>query len=297
MSQVYKFKSEKEHDSMKVEDFLARHLTSLSRTHIANLIERGSCYLNKEPATLRQRIKEGDEILIQIQTIPHNSATPENIPLGIVFEDESLLVVVKPSGMLVHPTLNVKSGTLLNALSYHLNKTQNTIFIRPGLVHRLDRETSGLIIIAKTQKSLSHFGNHFQRKLVKKTYLALVDGIVSDDELTVIAPIGRDENQKPKWCVLESGKHAETRLRVLARYQSSSFVELEPITGRTNQLRIHCAHIGHSIIGDKLHGKIEFERLCLHAAKISFYHPVTNEWLEFESPLPKEFKSAMNKFS
>lgn len=286
MSQVYKFKANKEHDKMKVGAFLALHLTSLSRTHIANLVEKGVCSLNNEQAKLRQQIKQGDEILIYIENIPLNSATPENIPLKIIYEDEALLIVEKPSGMLVHPTLGVKSGTLLNALSYHLNNTQSTTFIRPGLVHRLDRETSGLVVITKTRKALSHFGNHFQRKLVKKKYLALVDGVIKDDEMIITAPIGRDENQTPKWCVLESGKNAETRLRVLERNNSSTFVELEPITGRTNQLRIHCAHIGHSIIGDKLHGKIEFERLCLHAAKISFYHPVTNEWLEFESPLP-----------
>jgi 23S rRNA pseudouridine1911/1915/1917 synthase len=297
MSQFHKFQANTEHEKMKIENFLALHLTSLSRTHIANLIEKGACSLNSETATRRQRIKEGDEILINIETIPLNSATPENIPLEIIYEDDSLLVVVKPSGMLVHPTLSVKSGTLLNALYYHLNKMPNATFIRPALVHRLDRETSGLVVIAKTRKALSHFGNHFQRKLVKKKYLALVDGIIAEDEMTIIARIGRDENQQPKWRVLENGKQSETHLRVLERYESSSFVELEPITGRTNQLRIHCAYVGHSIIGDKLHGKIEFERLCLHAAKISFYHPATNEWLEFESPLPKEFKSAMNKFS
>lgn len=291
-SHEYKFLVSPEDDGIRVENFLASQIIALSRMHIANLINKGACLVNKEMASLKQQIKVGDEIILHIEEIPSNSMTPENIPLEIVYEDETILIVVKPAGMLVHPTLSVKSGTLLNALSYHLNKERESDFIRPGLVHRLDRATSGLMVITKTQEALSLLSTHFQRKLVKKIYLAIIGGVVVKDKMTIIAPIGRDESKHPHWRVLDSGKEAETRLIVLGRKENSTLVELEPVTGRTNQLRIHCAHIGHAIVGDDLHGNIPFKRLCLHAAKLSFFHPVSNEKVEFVSPLPKEIKEA-----
>lgn len=288
----YKFLVSPEHEGIRVEKFLASQINTLSRMHIANLIEKGACLLNKEKAFPKQQVKACDEVILHIDVIPVNSMTPENIPLEIVYEDEAILIVVKPAGLLVHPTLSVKSGTLLNALSYHLNKNGDSNFIRPGLVHRLDRATSGLMVITKTQKALSLLSKHFQRKLVKKTYLAIVGGIVAQDAVTITAPIGRDEAKHPQWNVSESGKDAETRLRVLGRKENSTLVELEPVTGRTNQLRIHCAHVGHAIIGDELYSNIAFKRLCLHAAKLSFFHPMSNERMEFVSHLPEEIKEA-----
>lgn len=292
MPHVYKFSAGNEHEEIHIENFLASQISSLSRMHISHLVEKGACLVNGETARARQKTKQGDEIVFTIDEIPANSMTPENIPLDILYEDEAILVVVKPAGMLVHPTVGVKSGTLLNALSYHLNKDAVDNFIRPGLVHRLDRETSGLMVISKTQEALRQLSIHFQRKLVDKRYFALVDNIIKEDEMTVDAPIGRDEMQRPRWRVLESGKESKTNLRVLSRNKNSTLVELEPVTGRTNQLRIHCAHIGHPIVGDKLHGVTPHERLCLHAAKLSFFHPVTNDRLEFVSPLPNEIEKA-----
>lgn len=197
--------------------------------------------------------------------------------------------------MLVHPTLGVKSGTLLNALTYHLNKNQDENFIRPGLVHRLDRATSGLMVIAKTQLALSRLSNHFRRKLVKKIYLAVVDGVIVKNKLKISVPIGRDETTQPRWRVIENGKEAETHLRVLERKEDLTLVELTPITGRTNQLRIHCAYIGHPIVGDDWYGGSMFKRLCLHAARLSFFHPVSNEENDFESHLPCEIEDAFKQ--
>lgn len=290
MAHIYKFMADKEHEGMRVEKFLASQINTLSRMKIFNLIKKGSCSINQKTATLKQIINQGDEIVFSIEQITPDSTLPENIPLEIVYEDDAIMVVVKPAGMLVHPTLGVKSGTLLNALSYHLNKTQGTNFIRPGLVHRLDRATSGLMVIAKTQEALSRLSNHFSRKLVKKIYLAIVDGNFVEDEMKISAPIGRDEASQPRWRVIENGKAAETHLRVLERKEKITIVELTPITGRTNQLRIHCAHIGHPIAGDDWYGGSSFKRLCLHAAKLTFFHPIGNKQVEFVSPLPRDIE-------
>ncbi|MBD0327533.1 MAG: RluA family pseudouridine synthase, partial [Pyrinomonadaceae bacterium] len=227
------------------------------------------------------------------------------------------------------------SGTLANALAYHLNRslieendasrdelkngeannfesrnanvessrldlkshiTNIGAVVRPGIVHRLDRATSGLMVIAKNQRSLGILSRQFHHRRVEKRYMAVVFGRVSKDELLITAPIGRDpDGVQPHWRVLENGKHAETRLRVLGRGNKWTLVELEPVTGRTNQLRIHCAHVGHPIIGDEWYGAASAgERLCLHAARLAFHHPSGGRWMEFESPLPSEMEERMN---
>ncbi|HEX7957474.1 MAG TPA: RluA family pseudouridine synthase, partial [Pyrinomonadaceae bacterium] len=236
-----------------------------------------------------------------------NSMTPEPLPLEVVHEDEQIVVVVKPTGVLVHPTLGVKRGTLANALAYHLNRaaidegaaegnqtSPGSAFVRPGIVHRLDRDTSGLLAVAKTRAALSRLSQHFQRRLVEKRYAAVVGGLVEEDALVVEAPIGREEGARPPWRVSDAGRHAETRLRVRERGSRRTLVELEPVTGRTNQLRIHCAHAGHAVVGDTLYGGEPHTRLCLHAARLALRHPATNEWVEFTSRTPPELLAALD---
>ncbi|HYH84866.1 MAG TPA: RluA family pseudouridine synthase [Pyrinomonadaceae bacterium] len=319
----------------RLDEFLAARLTRLSRMRIAGLVARGACAVNGTEAHAGRRLGAGDSVEFAERDDGPNAMTPEAMPLEIVYEDEQLIVVVKPAGLLVHPTRGVKSGTLANALTYHLNglriaesetdgetegrgdgekeTTSSNIspspflpvppslmsairiphFIRPGIVHRLDRDTSGLMVVAKTQSALSRLTQHFQRRLVEKRYLAVVSGRVEQQEQTIVAPIGRDEDARPRWRVLRDGKPAETRLRVLHCAPRRTLVELEPVTGRTNQLRIHCAHIGHPIVGDSLHGGDDHARLCLHAARLAFRHPATNEWAEFSSEMPAEFSAAL----
>ncbi|MBV9926273.1 MAG: RluA family pseudouridine synthase [Acidobacteria bacterium] len=290
----------------RLDEFLAGRLPALSRMHIAGLLARGACRLNGEAAHAGRRLSAGDEVEVEFEGAVPNSMTPEPTPLEVAYEDEHVVVVVKPAGVLVHPTLGVKRGTLANALAYHLNRelidegraVENRIplgasFIRPGLVHRLDRDTSGLLVVAKTQAALSRLTQHFQRRLVEKRYAAVVGGLLKEDELNVGAPIGREEGARPPWRVLESGKPAETRLRVVERGTRRTLVELEPLTGRTNQLRIHCAHLGHAIVGDAAYGGEPHTRLCLHAARLAFRHPATNELVEFVSPPPPELLSAL----
>ena len=281
-------------------------MPALSRMHIAGLLARGACRVGGETAHAGRRLAAGDVVEVESGGPVPNSMTPEPLPLEVVYEDGQIVVVSKPSGVLVHPTLGVKLGTLANALAYHLNRglidesgaVENPVpvssaFIRPGIVHRLDRDTSGLIVVAKTQAALSRLTQHFQRRLVEKLYVAVVGGLLREDGLTVEAPVGRVEGARPPWGVLESGKPAETRLRVTERGARRTLVELEPLTGRTNQLRIHCAHLGHPIVGDGAYAGEPHVRLCLHAARLAFRHPATNEWVEFVSEAPPELLSAL----
>src|SRR5215207_2490053 len=290
----------------RLDELLAGRLSSLSRMHIAGLLARGACRVNGEAAHAGRRVCAGDLVEVESAGGVPNSMTPESVPLEVVYEDGHLIVVVKPPGVLVHPTLGVRRGTLANALSYHLNRElldesradgspipPGAAFIRPGIVHRLDRDTSGLMVVAKTQGALSRLTQHFQRRLVEKRYVAVVGGLLKEDELTIDAPVGRVDGARPPWGVLESGKPAETRLSVLGRGSRRTLVGLEPLTGRTNQLRIHCAHVGHAIVGDVLYAGEPHVRLCLHAARLAFRHPATNEWLEFASEAPPELLSAL----
>jgi 23S rRNA pseudouridine1911/1915/1917 synthase len=290
----------------RLDEFLAERLHGLSRMHIARLLARGACRVGGAAAHAGRRLSADELVEVESGGPVPNSMTPEPMPLEVVYEDGHVIVVVKPSGVLVHPTLGVKRGTLANALAYHLNRglpdesrgaedpaPVNNAFIRPGIVHRLDRDTSGLLVVAKTQGALSRLTQHFQRRLVEKRYVAVVGGLLKEDEMFIEAPIGRDEGARPPWGVLESGRPAETRLRVEGRGAGRTLVELEPLTGRTNQLRIHCAHVGHPVVGDVLYAGEPHARLCLHAARLAFRHPATNEWVQFISDPPPELLSAL----
>jgi 23S rRNA pseudouridine1911/1915/1917 synthase len=294
----------------RLDRFLADRVTWTSRIRIGRAIASGDCLLNAQVARPGMKLSAGDLVSIQLPELVFSSMTPERLPLTIVFEDKDLIVVDKPAGMLVHPTQGVKSGTLANALSYHLNQrnigpgTESGIesvsggdfpVVRPGIVHRLDRATSGLMVVARNQRALSILSRHFHKKLVEKRYIAVVDGIPRETVLGITAPIGRDESGPPFWRVMETGRHAETRLRLMFNGKSSAVVELEPVTGRTNQLRIHCAHIGHPIVGDDWYGGPSGDRLCLHAVKLCFHHPSGGEWLEFRSPIPIEIDETFRK--
>lgn len=319
MKQSLRFQVATEARNQRLDAFLAARVGWLSRMRISTLLAQCACAVNNNPARAGQHLEVGDMVEMQLDEEAPTAMTPEPLPLEIIYEDADLLVVVKPSGMLVHPTRNVKSGTLVNALAYHLNQsrieaatveafsdednslsqtfafaaTNAMLTVRPGLVHRLDRATSGLMLIAKNQRALSLLSRHFHRRLVEKRYLALVHGIVDEDESVIDAPIGRDAEGQPFWRAMEDGKTAETRLRVLERKNELTLVELEPVTGRTNQLRIHCAHKGHPIIGDEWYGSNVSMRLCLHAARLAFRHPANGERMEFHSPLPAEIEHVL----
>ena len=276
----------------RLDKFLYDEIPSVSRMYLKYLITAEKCTVNGKIENRGYHLQTGDLVEIEVDVKEQTELLPENIPLAVVFEDSELLVVEKPTGMLVHPTKGVRSGTLLNAVNYYLNfdergKMRNEKLLRAGLVHRLDKNTSGLMVIAKNDRAHRILSSHFQRKLVEKKYFAVVEGVVAEGEGTINAPIKRNAEEK-FWFISGEGKSAVSNFRVVRRNAETTLLEMEPVTGRTNQLRLHCAHINHPIIGDDKYGGREFSRLCLHAARLSFYHPSGNLRLEFESPLPHE---------
>jgi 23S rRNA pseudouridine1911/1915/1917 synthase len=287
----FEFQVEESFAKVRLEDFLCEKFPNLSKMYLRELIKSEKCEVNGVAENRGRRLRGGDFIEIEADTTRETAMKPEAIPLEIVFEDTEILVVNKPAGMLVHPSHREKTGTFLNALSHHLNhsiaesgadKNPKSKIVRPGLVHRLDKQTSGLTVVAKTPRAHRILAAHFQKKRVEKKYLALVEGVVKENSGTIVAPIGRFAEIK-HWNIKDDGKHSETRFRVVKRFSDSTLLELEPVTGRTNQLRIHCAFIGHPIVGDTARGGREFARLCLHAYRLRFPHPGGNEWMEFET--------------
>lgn len=279
---------------IRLDDYLFERFGSLSRMYLRELVKTNQVILNGEFPNVGTRVRANDFIEINIDMSRGTSMQPEDIPLDIVYEDAWIIVVNKPAGMLVHPTHKDKNGTLLNALTFYLNEKKLTQsrkdakVVRPGLVHRLDKETSGLMVIAKTVEIHRRLAREFMKKRVEKRYVALVDGVIAENEGEIESRIGRYAEKKI-WDVKEDGKTSVTRFRVLDRFADMTLVELEPVTGRTNQLRIHCASIGHPIVGDIQRGGRNFERLCLHAGKLGFRHPQTNAKLDFETAIPNVF--------
>jgi 23S rRNA pseudouridine1911/1915/1917 synthase len=330
MLRSYQFRIEQQDVRQRLDQFLASRFGNLSRMRIANLIQAGACFVNGATGRAGYRIAEGDAIDLSFDEGAPTSMFPEAIPLEVVHEDDQLVVVVKPAGMLVHPTMNVKSGTLANALAYHMNQSRvdplpsilnPQSVTRPGLVHRLDRATSGLLVVTKTPRALTILSRHFRKRLIEKRYVALVHGNIDQDSGSINAPIGRDPDQLPHWRVMEDGRPAETRFNVLERLERATLLELEPVTGRTNQLRIHCAHIGHPIVGDEMYNNCGLQiadrgigsksgpdlesaitnpesatRLCLHASKLAFHHPANGDWISFSSPLPRDITEIIHRY-
>jgi len=269
-------------NKVRLEDFLLDRFPRLSKMYLREIVKAEQCEVNGRSENIGFRLRQNDLVEVVLDASRETAMLPEDIPLEIVFEDRDVVVVSKPAGMLTHPSHKEKTGTLLNALAHYLNGDRGAkAMIRPGLVHRLDKETSGLMIVAKNARAHRILSGQFMKKRVEKRYLALVEGIVGNDAGTIEAPIGRDAELK-HWGVREGGKHSVTRFRVRERRSDTTLLELEPVTGRTNQLRIHCELLGHPIVGDVRRGGREFDRLCLHAFRIGFAHPVTSEAISLD---------------
>ncbi|HXF04467.1 MAG TPA: RluA family pseudouridine synthase [Blastocatellia bacterium] len=291
---------------MRLDHFLARQFPQISRVVLRRATAEGRIRVNGQPSRSNYRLREGDVVTVAITEAPSPGLIPEPIPLTILFEDEHLLVVDKPAGMLVHPTRTVTSGTLLNALSFYLQSQQPPS--RPGLVHRLDRETSGLVVVAKTEQAHRVLARHFRERRVSKYYLALVRGTVAEETFDITWPIGWVADRYPHWGVVEAGRPALTTIRVCERLPGFTLVEAEPKTGRTHQIRIHLAACGHPVAGDRLYGRdrVEsvgeseasgpiFPRHFLHAWRIVFHHPRTGDWCDIRSPLPSDLASLLDE--
>jgi 23S rRNA pseudouridine1911/1915/1917 synthase len=286
---------------LRLDAFLAGRFGEISRMRLRQAIAEGEVTVNGVGQTAGWKLRAGDVVQVEFGDVGPTAMTREAIPVPILFEDPHLVVVEKPAGMVAHPTAHWRGGTLVNALAYHFNREPGAPVVRPGLVHRLDRLTSGLMVVTKSDTMLSRLTAQFHDRQVEKRYMALVYGEIPGDEGSISAPIGRDASLRPRWGVRPEGRPAETRFRVAERLPGWTLLEMEPVTGRTNQLRIHAAHAGHPIVGDPEFGRdvmaeryaalaeaAPAHRLFLHAAHLAFRHPVTGDWLSFTSPLPVE---------
>jgi 23S rRNA pseudouridine1911/1915/1917 synthase len=287
---VLTFQVEQGLGRIRLDEYLFARLGSLSRMYLRDLVKTDRVLVNGEFANTGVRLRANDFVEVTADMSRGTAMLPESISLNIVYEDRTILVVDKPPGMLVHPTHRDKHGTLLNALVHHLNREEKAVVARPGLVHRLDRETSGLIVVSKTVSVHRLLAREFMKKRVEKKYFGLVGGLVKDDGGTIGLPVGRHAEKK-YWDVKDDGKVSTTRYRVLDRFRDTTLLDLEPVTGRTNQLRIHCAAIGHPIVGDVRRGGREYARLCLHAYSLSFRHPESREQMLFTTGMPDEFRT------
>lgn len=272
----------------RLDAFLFDRIGSLSRGQIRSGIRDGAARVNGEVANAGWKLRAGDEVVSSLDESRPSSMRAEPMELRILRETASWAAIDKPAGMLVHPTLKVKSGTLLNGLAA-LWANQG---IRPGLANRLDQPTSGVVLVAKTPQAGRALGKAMGSGAFHKRYRAIVEGVVDEDSLTIDAPIARIAHDVPHWGVRKEGKPSLSRLWVVERAVGHTLVDLEPVTGRTNQLRVHCAHIGRPILGDEVYGGSPAERLFLHAMSLGFPDPDSGEMVEVEAPPPGIFDSA-----
>ncbi len=284
----------------RLDRYLLRSLPEgFSRSRLHRLFDEGRVWVNGQKAKPHHRVAEGERIELEIVPAPEPAALlPEPISLKIVYEDPFLVVVDKPAGMVVHPAAGNWSGTLVNALLYHVKTlSSNSGPLRPGIVHRLDKETSGLLVCAKEEGVHTELSRQFEKREVKRTYLALVKGVVQFDQGKVALPLGRSRADRKKMSVRYlDGKEAVTHYEVIQRFKEFTFLRLKLDTGRTHQIRVHLAFLGHPVLGDRTYGKSHgLPRQALHAATLGFVHPVQKTFLSFESPLPEEMKTLIER--
>ena len=301
-SNEYTFTVSQECVGERIDRWLVENVEELTRSSVQRLIEEGCVLVNQKPTSKNYKLRLGDVVDLYTPQLKELNVEAEDIPLDIVFEDEHLLVVNKPKGMVVHPAAGNYSGTLVNALMAHCKGSLSGIngVMRPGIVHRIDKKTSGLLIVAKSDIAHAGLAEQIKAHSFTRIYEAIVCGNLKNDSGTVDAPIGRHPVDRKKMCVTEkNSKNAVTHYEVLERFNGYTHIRVKLETGRTHQIRVHMAHIGHSVAGDDVYGPKkplkELDGQCLHAKVIGFEHPVTHKYLEFESALPKYFDDFIQK--
>lgn len=274
--------------------------SSLSRSAAQRLIESGDVTLNGREALPKTKLREGDEVVITPPPPAITDIVPQDIPLDIVYQDEDIAVINKPKGMVVHPAAGNPDGTLVNAIMYHIKDLSGIGGeLRPGIVHRIDRMTSGLLVIAKNDRAHAFLSNELKTHAVSRVYYALCEGNFREDAGTVDAPIARHRTDRKRMAVIEGGRNAVTHWSVLERFGDMTLLRVELETGRTHQIRVHMAHIKHPIVGDEVYGHAKntlgVVGQALHAGELRLTHPVTGEKMTFTAPLPEEFETALEK--
>jgi 23S rRNA pseudouridine1911/1915/1917 synthase len=288
----------------RLDSYLAAHIEGWSRARLQRLIEDGDALVAGRTSKSSHKLRAGDVVEVELTPPPSTRFTPENIPLEIVYEDEEVVVVNKPAGMVVHPAAGISSGTLANALAYHFQQlSERSGAARPGIVHRLDRDTSGLMVVAKTESAHENLQDQFRARTVFKSYIALVHGRVKEDKGQIAEPLARDPRNRTRMAVVRGGRPALSIYRVRQRFDRFTLLDVEIKTGRTHQIRVHLAWLKHPVVGDETYGggrdntiqhpqlraKLNaLHRQFLHAERLGFHHPRTHDWLSFTTPLPSE---------
>ena len=290
-----------EEKGKRLDAYVASKNEDITRTAAQRLIEEENILVNGKKQKVAYKVAEGDIITIEQVEAKEIELKAQEIPIEIIYEDNDIIVVNKPKGMVVHPANGNPDGTLVNAIMAICKDSLSGIGgeIRPGIVHRLDKDTSGLLIVAKNDKAHVNISEQIKNHEVKKTYIALVRGIVKENEATINMPIGRSQSDRKKMAVSKSGKNAVTHIKVLKRYEKYTLLEVNIETGRTHQIRVHLSHIGYPVVGDYIYsnGKNDFgvEGQALHAKCLEFKHPTTNKEMKLEAPLPEYLEQILNK--
>jgi len=295
----------------RLDAFLAAQINDWSRARLQRLIENEDVLVNGKNSKPSYRLRETDVIEVELIAPASEAFTPENIPVEIIYEDESVVVVNKPAGLVVHPAAGNQSGTLANALAYHFqNLPSSAGVIRPGIVHRLDRDTSGLMVVAKTEQAMENVADQFRDRAVFKSYVALVHGRVDGDAGKIDQPLARDSSNRTRMAVVRGGRTAISLYKVRRRLQRFTLLDVELKTGRTHQIRVHLAWLRHPVVGDEIYGggrdnTIQDARIrahikslnrhFLHAEKLAFTHPASGIRLEFEAGLPVELSGLLKE--
>lgn len=282
----------------RIDKVLSEQL-SYSRSQVQIWLKEQQVTVNGDIVRSNYKVKSGDQIEIKIPEPEELVIEAENIPLTIVYEDQDVAVIDKPQGMVVHPAAGHSNGTLVNALMYHIKDLSSINgVIRPGIVHRIDKDTSGLLMVAKNDKAHESLAEQLKEKTSVRKYLALVHGEIGHEKGEINAPIGRSKVDRKMQAVIETGKPAVTHFEVIERFKDYTLIELQLETGRTHQIRVHMKYIGHPVAGDPLYGPrrtLEGNGQFLHAKTLGFVHPSTGEYMEFESPLPEIFKKTLEQ--
>jgi 23S rRNA pseudouridine1911/1915/1917 synthase len=299
-----------DHEGERLDAFLASHIEGWSRARLQRLIEEADVLVNGHAVKSSYKLHLDDEIEVELISPPSKSFAPEDIPLDVVFEDDELIVINKPAGIVVHPAAGVSSGTLANALAFHFQKLSASATPRPGIVHRLDKGTSGLMVVAKTDSAHEDLADQFRDREIFKSYVALVHGQVEKRTGQIDQPIARDRGNRTRMAVVRGGRPSISIYRVRKRFERFTLLNVELKTGRTHQIRVHLAWLKHPVVGDEAYGsgrdktvpdhKIRSEiaklgRQFLHAEQLGFRHPRTNEAMRFTAPLPTELQALLTE--
>lgn len=296
------FKITKNDEEKRIDSFLVSNLTDVSRSRIQKLIEENQITVNDKNINKNYKLKENDNIIVQIQQPKEIEILPQNIPLDIVYEDNDVILINKPQNMVVHPANGHYTNTLVNGLMYHCKDNLSGIngVMRPGIVHRIDKDTSGILIVAKNDKAHNSLSNQLKDHSMTRVYYAVVCGNLKNDKGTIDAPIGRHPIDRKKMAVTtKNSKNAVTHYEVINRFKKYTLIKLKLETGRTHQIRVHMSYIGHPLLGDIVYGNqkqpFNLTGQTLHAKVLGFLHPTTNKYMEFETPLPTYFENILKK--